>query len=141
MADTIPSLWPDDIKTTVLTPLAILRVQANALASATKGLLEAGVNSVTSGEQLQHHLDIVAPALDYTHRIVTVTHHKTLVYPALIRAQVSLSGQILEENAAADEELMALLHQVLASPYVRSILSSLIARSNERAKASGSSGE
>ena len=132
MADTIPSLWPDSINASVLTPLAILRIQANALGKATKGLLEARVHSVRSGESVQHQVDVIAKALDYTHRILSVTHNATLVYPAQVKAQVDVTGEILEQTAAHDEALIGVVKEVLRSEYVTSVVSSLIARSNEQ---------
>jgi len=136
MAGTIPSLWPDDIKTDVLTPLAILRTQANALRQATRGLLEARVNSLTEDDREVHQLDIVAPALDYEHRILTVSHNKDLVYPA----HVVLKGLPIAE-VANDDQLMEKLREYLATIPVRSVISSLIARSNEHTNSPSSSAE
>ncbi len=49
MANAIPDLWPDEIaELDVLTPVAILRVQAGQLRQKTRGLVEADVGTMTS---------------------------------------------------------------------------------------------
>jgi hypothetical protein len=133
MADTIPSLWPQSIKATVLTPLAILRTQAYALRQVTKGVLEGKVSSVEAENMVEHQLDAFAPALDYRHRILSVRHEQEMAYPATVRSAVLGS---YGEKVSDDDGLTKLLAKVLGSDQVRAVIASLIARSNEQTKAS-----
>ncbi len=136
MADTIPSLWPESIKQTVLTPLAILRTQANALRQVTKGVLEGEVSSVEAENQVEHQLDVIAPALDYRHRILSVRHEREMPYPARVRSEVL---DPLGKEVWDDDALIGLLAEVLATDLVKAVILSLIARSNEQRNPSDAS--
>lgn len=154
MASTIPNLWPDEIKTSVLTPLAILRYQAAQIGNATKGLLEAEVSTANSENKqtVTHQLDLVAPVLrGYRHRVLTVRHNVEMVYPVTVQADaflperscvdlaamVSVAAMVRqprledEEEAATEEEFIALVRKALAARRTKSLIQSLIARSNE----------
>ncbi len=84
MTDTIPDLWPTAaLKTTVLTPIAILRTQATCLSQKTQGLLVGDV-TVTAAEngQNQVSLFVVVPALNnYRHRLMTVQYRREATCP------------------------------------------------------------
>jgi len=139
MPGQIPNLWPDDIETEVVSPVVILRTQAIALSSVTKGVLEARVTTVEGEESMAHDLDIVAPALGYEHRILTVAHGKELVYPATLMAMTS-PGEAFRGECFSEHDLIVGLREVLSSPGVKSVIHSLIARSNElQLKAAASS--
>jgi hypothetical protein len=155
MAATIPNLWSDDIKVDILTPLVILRSQAGLLGQMTRGLLEAEVSTVTSDTGVvQHHLDLIAPALRYRHRVLAVKHSRELVYPVAVEAECFqpkpkswTTGEIPAPSkpssfpvdpedgrpkANTEQEFIDLVSKVLHSSEVRSIIQSLIARSNEQ---------
>ena len=133
MADTIPSLWPEDIKPTVATPLAILRTQANALSQVTRGILQGRVTSVKAEARIEHQLSVLAPALDYEHQIASVAHGKDLPYPATVCADCydRIPPATGYRDVSTDDEFKERLREVLTSAEVKSVVSSLIARSNE----------
>jgi hypothetical protein len=152
MADTIPNLWSDDIRVDVLTPLVILRSQASLLRQMTKGILEAEVTTATSDSgAVQHQLDLIAPALNrYRHRVLIAKHERDQVYPVIVEAEcfqpktasqrVALSMSTLgtgtpgdwRPKADTEQEFIDLVGKALHSGEVRSIIQSLIARSNEQ---------
>ncbi len=92
MTDTLPDLWPDSIRTTVLSPIAILRLQAAKLKERTKGLLEAEVITSDGGMEngsafAIHRFEVVANNPVRTrHQMLTATHHKKLLYPATVES-------------------------------------------------------
>ena len=64
MTTTIPDLWPEEISVEVLTPLAILRYQAERFRDRTKGLLKAKATTITKDHgSTRHQLDVIAPLL------------------------------------------------------------------------------
>ncbi len=163
MAGTIPVLWSDDISVDVLSPVAILRAQARPLAEKTKGLLRADIESITSDTgRVKHQFDLIAPALgNFRRRVLTATHQKDLVYPVIVEAECFLpeynspisrvaarmqSASSIGPNtlpdgqrlAATDQEFIKLVGEVFRSSQVRSLIQSLIARSNDRENASES---
>jgi hypothetical protein len=164
MAASIPVLWSDDISVDVLSPLAILRGQTEPLSRMTKGILEAGIETITSDKgKVQHRLDLVAPALNNFHRrILLATHQNDLVYPVVVDAECFLPERVEsnwdalipsfskivtvrdplsegQRRAATDKEFIELVGQVLRSSQVRSLIQSLIARSNDQIIVSNSS--
>jgi len=140
MPSKIPDLWPNDISTDVLTPLAIMRSQVPGLERRTKGLLEADISSVEKEKEIVHNFDLVAPAVDRVReRILVVTHERNRVYPAKMEAAVfgrnspgsDYYGTSFTARAMSQEDFLKLLSEVIRSPEVRSSIESLIARSNE----------
>ena len=140
MAQNIQSLWPLDIKATVMSPSTILRGQAEALALQTGGVLLAEVVEEQSEEgDTELFLDLVAPALHGSrHRILKVIHHDGMPYPAWVQAEVfqKLAGSM--RRADTDEEFTADVAEVLRSPHVLSVAQSLVARANEALAKNGS---
>ena len=159
MAATIPILWSDDISVDVLSPVAILQAQEEPLIQRTKGLLEAKIETVTNeGGKVQLRFDLVAPVLgNFRRRILVATHQKDLVYPVVVQAECFVSddgspiftalaqahvkkflltnpNKLLEgqRKAATSQEFIALVGDVLRSSQVRSLIQSLIARSNDQ---------
>jgi hypothetical protein len=132
----IPSLWPE-IKVDTVTPVAILRVQAAELEKATRGILLAEVTTTASEKEETHQLVVIAPALNYQHELLVVSHRKGFVYPATVAWQQSLGLIELREVpssgklASNEMQLQRLIQEALSSEGVQSIISSLIARSNE----------
>jgi hypothetical protein len=133
MQSRIPDLWPDDISTDVLTPLAIMRAQVPGLERRTKGLLEVDINSVEKEKVVVHNFDLVAPALDRVReRILVVSHERNRVYPATLEAAVFFrNNRIDNRRAMSQEDFLKLLSEVIRSSEVRSSIESLLARSNE----------
>jgi hypothetical protein len=151
MTIAIPDLWSDDIKVDVVTPLAILRAQTGPISRKTKGILEAEVTTISSeAGRVRHQLDLIASVLDgYRHRLLAATHERDLVYPVTVEAEcfkpAPTSGDIGEAlesvtvpepdwrpRAYTEQEFIDLVSKALRSGEVRSIIQSLIARSNER---------
>ena len=138
MATAIPDLWSDDIDVSVLTPIAILRKQADLLRQKTKGILEVDVTMLTSDKnKVLIHFDIVAPALaSYRHRLLEVTHKREFAYPAFVAAVCFEHLGFQTRQADTEEEFMVIVSDVFRSGETRSVLQSLIARSNEETQSS-----
>jgi hypothetical protein len=153
MPTTIPDLWSPDIRVDVLTPVAILNCQVSYFDKKTQGILQAGIFTTDTGDRLIHQLDLVAPVLgNYRRTLLTAEHGRFDAYPAIVTSQAFLPEQkrvgeldipTIEAGAAffkgarnqrearTQEEFMDLVRQVLHSGLVRSLIQSLIARSNE----------
>jgi hypothetical protein len=149
MTGVIPNLWPNDIKATVASPLAILRAQGGYLEEQTKGILSAEVVTREEGEELLHAFNLVAPALDmYRHHILDAKHHKNLQYPVQVLSEYpkrrrdgiqlpplppspALDRLIVPPTADSDDEFIALVGKILHSADVKALMASLVARSNE----------
>lgn len=142
---TIPVLWPE-LRVDVVTPVAVLRVQAASLERLTQGILLGRVVGGEADDQAYFHLDVVAPGLNTTLRIVTITHRKGFPYPAslqwlgqpqptplerTIRALTVEAQQNQQAVVSSDDELEELLEKVLRSPSIKSAIYSLLARSND----------
>jgi hypothetical protein len=146
MQDNIGSLWPNQIRPRILSPIQILRAQAEGLAKQTAGLLFAEVNADEDEEDTTVSFEIVVPALKgYRHRIMNVKYKNNLPYPAIIDAEIfrgtqndlrsflaTVKGESKAVNRANDDqEFFEIVRMVLNSPPVISAAQSLIARANE----------
>jgi len=141
--DSIPNLWPDDIRVDIQSPFVILKVQADYLTRLTGGVLEGVIETETSGENIQHRLVIVARSYHcYRHALVTALHKRNLPYPVEIREQSlakltpsdephSDEPEVTYPSASSDDRMQGLLQKALRSDSTVAILSSLIANSNE----------
>ncbi|HEX5874707.1 MAG TPA: hypothetical protein VFY60_08660 [Pyrinomonadaceae bacterium] len=128
----IQSLWSPDIKATVLSPLTILKGQAEALALQTGGILLAEVIEEREEGSVLLFLDLVAPALNGSrHRILKVTHNEDMPYPARLEAEVFRTLINSSTSAFTDEGFTDNVAKVLKSPHVLAIAQSLLARANE----------
>lgn len=129
MTDTIPSLWPEDFKIDVQSPLAILRVQATALSKATRGILRGDVETETGTETVRHRLVVIAPAYNgYRHTLLAVTHKVHFPYPAEVDSyQPSMFGT--NPFAGDDVQLQQHVADILRSDHTRGIITSLIVNS------------
>lgn len=126
----IPNLWPvDQVRVDVLTPLAILRVQAAKLKEISRGLLEAEVATTTTDKRVSHSLDVIAPMIHYRQSLLTVTHARVIVYPAGV-SWATFDGEKFSEDSS-QEELITTLGEILKSGYVISVLQSLLAQVND----------
>jgi len=140
MAQNIQSLWPPDIKATVMSPSTILKGQAEALALQTGGVLLAEVVEEQSDDgDTDLFLDLVAPALHGSrHRILKVNHREGMPYPVWVQAEVFRTIAGTTRRADTDEEFTAYIAEVLRSPHVLSVAQSLVARANEALAKNGS---
>lgn len=153
----IPDLWSDDIRVDVLTPVVILRSQAQLLGQKTQGILNAEITTTSQEKWRQHQLDIIAPLLNgYRATLLTAKHERLMVYPVLVRAKcfipreevqalfpqsitmsTIMKGLMTNEpppdqrEASTQDAFIELVRQVLQSDDVRAMIQSLIARSNE----------
>jgi hypothetical protein len=148
MADEIPDLWPDEFKVDVQTPVTVLRVQAQALARKTRGILKAEVETeVWQKDYSQHRFVVIAPAVNGLRQtLVTVRNEKDLPYPATVYSP-AINGLIVAHFVSPgsggpgstdvfdEDELKRTLGLVLGSKEVRAVIISLIARSNEASTA------
>lgn len=138
MTEGIPNLWPKKFGRGILTPLAVLRVQAAKFKDMTEGLLEADVTTEFEREDLKvHALELVAPALDgYRRTILTVRHAHPGAYPLWLRSEFSTATEDYDEDhpsgeCGSQEELFAALREVFASRQLSTLVESLIAQINE----------
>lgn len=146
MAVTLPDLWSDDIQVSVVTPLVILRSQVAYLERKTQGILRADVATSSSDAWLLHQFDLIAPALrDYRRTLFTAKHNKDMIYPVYVQADcfapanpfamvsaVAIGGSPADQRTAnTQDEFIDLVRSVFRSGQVRSIIQSLIARSND----------
>jgi hypothetical protein len=149
MTTDIGSLWSTEIKPTILSPRQILSSQAKALAEMTKGILIGELSeSKREDQEIILILDMVAPVLNYRHRVLTARHSARLLYSVHLDADVFrpkglqaltgmgsmhdiLQGKKPESQADTDDQLVRLVQRVLTSSEVVSMAQSLIALSNE----------
>jgi hypothetical protein len=149
------SLWPSGIRAKIQSPKALLKIQAEALARQTGGVLMGDVRQKEGQEdRTAFSFDIVVPALDnYRHPILNVAYKKELPYPCVIEAQYFQSsnaydlfmvqGRLIRTAgnvAENDDEFLSILGVVLQSPQVVSVAQSLIARATEAQDESGAAG-
>ncbi|MCI0486824.1 MAG: hypothetical protein L0229_09510 [Blastocatellia bacterium] len=90
MAEQVKSLWPTQIRPHILSPITILKAQAEALVRQTGGILLADIKrKEIEGEKVELAFEIVVPVLDgYRQRILNVAHDKDLPYPCIVDAEV-----------------------------------------------------
>lgn len=124
MPNEIPSLWPTDLlDVQISTPVAILKKQANDLATATRAILRGEVVTETNGDFFIHRFFILAPALDYRYQLCMITHAIGL-YPCK-----GYLGSAMEQRIESEAELIAWLQGVFQDPGTHKTLASLIAQS------------
>ncbi|KPA09970.1 hypothetical protein MHK_009824, partial [Candidatus Magnetomorum sp. HK-1] len=90
------NLWPDEVgTTTIVSPVAILREQAELLGEKMKNIVAAEVSSFDSStDSIIYHFYIVAPTLgNYRYRLFTVSHNVTL-YPLEIYVDDELGKEV-----------------------------------------------
>jgi hypothetical protein len=133
MANVIPDLWPDEIaELDVLTPAAILGIQASQLRQKTKGLVEAEVVTETQKDAVHYYFDLIAPALGrYRYRLLDAWHAPRQVYPVFVWTD-QWEGPKVPEACASQNGLIELLGRVFKSSDTRAVISSFIAQSNEQ---------
>ncbi len=113
----IPDLWGQGIKVDQVSPLAILKTQAELLSIKTKGLLIGRTGSLVVGEKENareevHQFEIYSPVLNFTEHLFEIRHKERRPYPVTIT---------LPERVAWPVELMPpsqdAFPQAIASPF------------------------
>jgi hypothetical protein len=126
MTSTIPDLWPTDFRPLgPLPPVAILREQAVRLSAKTNNQVTAEVSCPPpQGDQLEYHLDLIAPHLGhYRYRLLSIQHGLGY-YPLQLFADVP--GAPL--RASSEDEFVRALRAVLASDETRRVIGALLAQ-------------
>lgn len=132
------NLWPDfgDINDG-LSPKDILKIQANNLRSATKGLIKGVINSSQIGGQQMnfnelggrnsfvHTFSIYSSRLDYSFNLLSLTHETIKIYPCSIESEISK----VEENVDSEEKLEQVLKKIFNHKEVTIAIRSLILQS------------
>jgi hypothetical protein len=109
----------------IRTPLSILREQAAFLGQLTNRLLEGEVvvNSTTI-EQIEAHLNIIAPTLDsYSVTILTIRYGFLDMYPVHLQHALDDSVRI---SAKDEESLINALQRILTSVSVQKVIKVLL---------------
>jgi hypothetical protein len=135
MAITIPDLWPDDLDVDVLTPQAILLKQAELLARRTKGIVSVRVHTTGDEKQVKLLFEIWGDAIGYRELVLEVSYPRDRVYPATLKSPIlPYEDEEMEHTAMAytQEDFLALTGKVFASNDIRSLIQSIIARTNEQ---------
>ena len=76
MPSEIPSLWSGLIRPGILSPLALLKSQGEALREQTNGILVPEINSDENLPRIRHSFFVVVPALDaFRYSVMEIAHH------------------------------------------------------------------
>jgi hypothetical protein len=122
-------LWPDDFgKIGETPPSTILREQAQALSSKTKGLLDGLVKTSRDGDRgFVQEFFLLVPLLDnYTYRLLLVRHPLQL-YP--LELTVAPTGKVTTCRSA--DEFRNALKASFASEEVRAVIRALLAQAQD----------
>jgi hypothetical protein len=152
MANDKSDLWPPDLVVDVLSPIMILNEQAEALAKRTQGIVKGEVLPSVAGKFKQISFDLVAPAVGVRQRILRVRYSEEFPYPVVLIAppfyrlivlstfddyadpetwNLSDDEKSLARLAHTPNEVRECLKTVFNSSTTRTMLFSLVARSNE----------
>ena len=152
-------LWPSEIMVNVLSPLMILRQQAEIISKRTQGIVIGDVRISFIGADLKELcFDVIASAIGHRQRGLTARYPHDVPYPTLLMADVfaqdkfpSPFDESLDQKhwhlqsdaevarsriAYSPSQFKGLLREIFNSSGTISILLSLIARSNELASQS-----
>jgi hypothetical protein len=141
----IPDLWGDDFQVEVLSPILILRMQAEAIQKKTRGILLGEVSTrIAEPDETQlgyaidiHNLDLIAPAINYRESILEVWHKVDRYYPIFIKLPEEIEWEkpsiksSSSKRASSEEEYIHYLGVALQSSPSRSVISTLLAKSND----------
>ena len=119
------NFWPDNItESSEKPPLFYLRQVAQELSDKTKGLIVADIQpATTTTKELIYILSAIAPALNNYEYEITRIQHNITCYPVYMRSD----GKTVKcEN---EKEYLQALRQLLSTPTVQKVISSLIAQS------------
>lgn len=114
-------LWPVNIaESKLVTPVSILREQAELLGEKTKQLVRGEVDTQAVGSMLVHRFNVVAPTLNYRYELFTV-QHTVKFYPLTVK-----SAQV--EQVANEEEFKARLKTLFADQHTINVVHSILAQ-------------
>ena len=133
---TIENLWPEfPVDNLVKSPKSILEEQAIFLATNTKNLLTANINTHTNFDgRLEHTFEIVAPALNgYKYSLFTINQKDIFLYPCRLEGE----GQY---SINTEDDLIKKLKDIFNSAETQKIINSLMSQSKENAILPKSSG-
>jgi hypothetical protein len=166
MTTTIPSLWPEDIQTQeVISPLEILNEQARLLEKQTNGLLVGNVVEHVVQDRKVLGFEVTASRVPTTVRLFEIQQSPEFEYPVAIvppdvsipdflKSEVyrpgpfdgvssltSVQGKWVKKEwvASSPSEFTEKLRRLLSMTGVKSILLSLLSRSNRKSGDSESS--
>jgi hypothetical protein len=131
-APTLPDLWPASIKQLdVRSPRLILKFYAEQLTRHTAGVVRGELSTVEIGSDVEHILDVIAPAAGgLRRRILSAQHDKNGAYPVwLFGAESEAESPSTEFDS--ESEFLSGLGKILASSSVVATIQSLVARSND----------
>jgi hypothetical protein len=119
------SMWGDLSKQGAFrTPESYLREQAEILGATTNSVLMGDVSVFKTSSGYRMALDVVVPSLAYYRRTVFTTSQGASEYPATIRDLITDRSY----KCANEEEFLSVIEQVLSSPGVQKVLSTLISQ-------------
>jgi hypothetical protein len=124
----VNDLWPDEFGMgTQKPPFAILREQADRLATKTKGLVEGLVTTEGNQSRLFHVFYLRVPSMEgYTYRLLRVTQPLDPWYPLHVSATDS-GGKEYTRKADSEEQFIAILREILSSEGTKRIMAALLA--------------
>jgi hypothetical protein len=109
----------------MMTPMTVLKEQANLLDERTNGVLLCRVYVLAKSPNIELDMDVIAPALDsYRYTLLRVSH-PVLLYP-LEMTDLTREKQFLCAN---EQEFRRDLRQILSSPEVHKVISALLSQS------------
>lgn len=135
MADTIPDLWPKSIQKSILSPIAILRIQGEALSRRTGGLVMADIVATQDRGRSHVTFDLVAPGLKSSSlRILEIKYSDKSVYPVEVfpppyEGEDPAESDRFEADTA--EQFMEILKRVFERRDIVSSIQAMIASSND----------
>ena len=126
MPDRDDDLWPAEAfkELALVAPVQILREQANALTTRTRGTLRGKVESTTEGKNVLHTLIVEVPALDYNAALIRVRHPVNRLYPVMAQILGGTSAVTLG-MASTEANFRQLLRRGFSSDRVTGLLSTL----------------
>lgn len=127
------SLWSPEIKPDILSPRALLDMQAMALREQSGGLLAAEVREAHDKSEGVIYLifDLIAQGVaGIRYRVLTARYFAERIFPCHIDAE----GLRTAEVANSSDEFLELVRQVLHSGEVKALALSLIARARDDRK-------
>lgn len=149
MSNATTDLWPEDLVVNVQTPAMILNEQAEALGKRTQRIVRSDVSDTYQGTLRSIDFELVAPIIGFRARLLQVRHQQDRPYPCVVIAgalweedepeadewatdwKLTLEEYYQAREAESPDELRKLLRVVFNAPDTKSLLFSLVARSNE----------
>jgi hypothetical protein len=139
--DEIPDLWPDDIAKTdpsIVTPVVILREQAERLTEKSKGLIEGRVIRERLGVANKIWLSfyLIAPVLDNYRCHLFRVEHGMGCYPVRLAPSVDLPDHDNTKYLIIhdEEEFLETLREIFSAQKTRRLIRTLVAQSKALAE-------